>query len=107
VESAALATTDAVALSDAERLPVLEVGDDAAPDVEPGRLQIGVRPWAVVSVDGRPVGETPLAALTLRPGVYTARLVHPDYRPFSRRVTVKPGETSRLFVDLALDGIPR
>ena len=74
---------------------------------QPGRLQIGVRPWAAVTLDGRAVGETPLAPLALPPGVYTARLEHPDYLPLLRKVTVRPGETVRLQVDMGLDGIPR
>jgi len=82
--------------------------EEAAGSAEnPGRLQIGVRPWAMITIDGRPVGETPIAPLSLAPGVYTARLEHPEYRPLLRKVTVRPGETVRLKVDFGLDGIPR
>jgi hypothetical protein len=78
------------------------VEDDA-----PGRLQIGVRPWAVVRIDDRTIGETPVAPLALPPGVYTARFEHPDYQPLVRRVTVRPGETVRLQVDLGQDAVLR
>jgi serine/threonine-protein kinase len=71
----------------------------------PGRLRFAIAPWAEVSVDGVPLGATPLAELPLRPGTYTARLVHPDFRPFQRKVTIRPGETTALRVDLRLDGI--
>lgn len=74
---------------------------------ESGLLQIGVRPWAAVTIDGRPIGETPIAPLALAPGIYTARLEHPGYRPLVRKVTVHSGETVRLQVDLGLDGIKR
>ena len=84
-----------------------EAPEAAAEDDSPGRLQIGVRPWAVVRIDDRQVGETPLAPLELPPGTYTARLEHPSYQPFVRRVKVRPGETVRLQVDLGLDGIAR
>jgi hypothetical protein len=84
-----------------------EVAEAAVADDSPGRLQIGVRPWAVVRIDDRRVGETPLAPLELAPGTYTARFEHPDYQPFVRRVTVRPAETVRLQVDLGLDGIAR
>lgn len=84
-----------------------EAPEPAAEDDSPGRLQIGVRPWAVVRIDDRQVGETPLAPLELPPGTYTARLEHPSYQPFVRRVKVRPGETVRLQVDLGLDGIAR
>jgi serine/threonine-protein kinase len=71
----------------------------------PGRLRFAVTPWAEVSVDGVAVGETPRRELSLPPGSYTARLVHPDFRPFQRKVTIRPGETTPLTVDLRLDGI--
>jgi serine/threonine-protein kinase len=94
----------------------VHVGDaDVAPEAPaatveedlPGRLQIGVRPWASVSIDGRAMGETPLPPMALAPGVYTARLEHPGYRPYVRKVTVRSGETVRLQVDLGQDGIAR
>ena len=56
-------------------------------------------------MDGRPLGGTPLAQLPLPPGTYTARLVHPDFQPFLRKVTIRPGETTPLQVDLRLDAI--
>ena len=84
-----------------------EAPEPALEDDSPGRLQIGVRPWAVVRIDDRPVGETPLAPLELPPGTHLARLEHPDYQPLFRKVTVRPGETVRLQVDLRLDGIAR
>jgi eukaryotic-like serine/threonine-protein kinase len=84
-----------------------EVAEVVAPDDSPGRLQIGVRPWAAVRIDDRPIGETPLAPLELAPGTHTARLDHPDYQPLVRKVTVRSGETVRLQVDLRQDGIAR
>ena len=90
-----------------EDATVPEMAEAAAADDSPGRLQIGVRPWAVVRIDDRRVGETPLAPLVLPPGTYTARFEHPDYQPLMRKVTVRPAETVRLQVDLGLDGIAR
>jgi eukaryotic-like serine/threonine-protein kinase len=83
------------------------VAEAVVEDDTPGRLQIGVRPWAVVRIDERSVGETPLAPVELAPGVYTARLEHPDYQPLVRKVTVRAGETVRLQVDLGQDGVAR
>jgi hypothetical protein len=34
-------------------------------------------------------------------------LSHPDYQPYPRKVTIKPGETFRLVVDLPSDGVRR
>jgi serine/threonine-protein kinase len=81
--------------------------EPSAADDSPGRLQIGVRPWAVVRIDDRPVGETPMAPLELSPGTHVARLEHPDYEPLVRKVTVRAGETVRLQVDLGRDAVAR
>jgi hypothetical protein len=35
------------------------------------------------------------------------RFTHPDYQPLQRVITVRPGETSKLFIDFALDGIAK
>jgi eukaryotic-like serine/threonine-protein kinase len=79
-----------------------------APTPEPaGALLVVVRPWADVSVDGIPVGQTPLKEIPLEPGPHQVLLTHPDYRPFPRRISIRPGETFRLIVDLSVDGVRR
>ncbi len=78
----------------------------AAP-MEPGLLQLAVRPWAEVSIDGRLIGTTPLDRLSLTPGAHTVTLRHPAYEPLARTVTIRSGETARLVVDLAHEGRPR
>ena len=75
--------------------------------VADGALLVVVRPWADVSVDGVPRGQTPLGRIPLPPGPHAVLLTHPDYQPYPRRVTVRPGETLRLTVDLATDGVRR
>jgi serine/threonine-protein kinase len=70
-----------------------------------GTLQVGARPFAEVIIDGASVGTTPLGRLTLTAGTHTVRFLHPDYQPFSRRLTVKPGETTKFTLDWSLDGI--
>ncbi len=72
-----------------------------------GWLQVGVTPWADVSVDGTIVGQTPMPRIPLAPGVHDVLLIHPDFRPFPRRVTIRAGETHRLVVDLTSDGVRR
>ena len=84
-----------------------EIAEAPVRDETPGRLQIGVRPWGTVQIDGRPLGETPMAPLDLAPGVHTARIEHPGFQPLVRKVTVVAGETIRLQVDLAQDGVAR
>lgn len=73
----------------------------------PGALLVVVRPWADVSVDGVPVGETPLKEIPLEPGPHQVLLTHPDYQPYPRRVSIRSGETLRLVVDLSVDGVRR
>jgi eukaryotic-like serine/threonine-protein kinase len=72
-----------------------------------GALLVVARPWADVSVDGVPRGQTPLARISLPPGPHAVLLTHPDYQPYPRRLTIRPGETTRLTVDLATDGVRR
>jgi hypothetical protein len=72
-----------------------------------GFLQVGVTPWADVAVDGQLVGQTPMRPLSLAPGMHDVLLSHPDFQPFPRRVTIRPGETLRLIVDLTSDGVRR
>jgi serine/threonine-protein kinase len=70
-------------------------------------LVLAVQPWADVSIDGIPRGQTPLARLELAPGPHQVVLSHPDYQPWVRRIRVDAGETLRLRVDLRTDGIRR
>jgi hypothetical protein len=77
------------------------------PASEPGQLQIAVRPWAEVVVDGRGMGTTPLDKITLEAGPHVVLLRHPAYAELRRTVLVKPGDTVRLIVDLAKEGSPK
>jgi serine/threonine-protein kinase len=90
-----------VSAKSADEPPV--VAGEPAPTV--GHLQIGVVPWAEVSVDGVRVGTTPLAPVPLTAGTYTARLEHPDFKPLVRKVTIRPGQTTPLRFDLNQDAI--
>jgi serine/threonine-protein kinase len=64
-----------------------------------------VSPWADVTIDGEPVGQTPLSRLTLAAGPHTVLLTHPEYQPYPRKILVKSGEMARFTVDLAQDGV--
>jgi hypothetical protein len=79
----------------------------APPAPTEGLLKIGVRPYAEVYVDGRPLGSTPMRPVRLATGTYVVRLSHPSYRPLMRKVTIRAGETKTLEVDLTLDGVPK
>jgi hypothetical protein len=66
-----------------------------------------VRPWADVAIDGVVVGQTPLRSIPLSPGPHSVLLTHPEFQPYPRRVTIREGETLRLTVDLATEGVRR
>ena len=78
----------------------------STPQVD-GTLLVVARPWADVSVDGIPRGQTPLGRIPLPPGPHAVLLTHPDYQPYPRRVWIRPGETFRFTVDLTIDGVRR
>ena len=70
----------------------------------PGMLQVVVRPWAEVSVDGRLLGTTPMDRVSLSAGAHSLTLKHPAFEALTRSVTVRSGETTRLVVDFAVEG---
>jgi serine/threonine-protein kinase len=72
-----------------------------------GMLQIGVRPWAEVTVDGRNLGTTPLDRIPLGAGRHVVRLHHPAYQAVEKEVVVVSGETARLLFDFGAEGVPR
>ncbi|HET6898000.1 MAG TPA: protein kinase, partial [Vicinamibacteria bacterium] len=72
---------------------------------EPGQLQVAVRPWGEVSVDGRVIGTTPLDRFTLPAGKHVVRVRHPLYEVWERPVSIRPGETAKMVVDLPTQGV--
>ena len=73
--------------------------------VEPGQLQVAVRPWGEVSVDGRVIGTTPLDRITLPVGTHVLRVRHPLYELWERPVSIRSGETAKVVVDLPTQGV--
>jgi len=69
-----------------------------------GLLQIAVRPWGEVTVDGTLVGTTPLDKIPLAAGHHVVRVRHPAYEVLERRVSIQPGQTERLVLDLSSEG---
>jgi serine/threonine-protein kinase len=77
------------------------------PEPSPGTLLVVVRPWADVTVDGVVMGQTPLKQFPLTPGPHDVVLSNSDFQPFRRRVIIRSGQTFRLTVDLANEGVRR
>jgi eukaryotic-like serine/threonine-protein kinase len=72
----------------------------------PGTLVLNVKPWAEVTLDGRPVGRSP-RKIPLTPGPHTLLLNHPDFEPFRRVVTMRSGGILTLTVDLKDEAVRR
>ena len=101
--------SDASPPQPAATAPALVV-DARVPDLGPltvGTLQLTVVPPSEVTVDGRLVGTVSAQALTLPPGTHVVRILHPDYMPLQRVVTITPGTTFDLPLDLAEKAIRR
>lgn len=65
-----------------------------------GTLAVSVLPWANVVVDGKPVGSTPIRALTLKPGVHTVELIHEGlgkHETLTKRI--EPGRRQTIKLD--------
>jgi non-specific serine/threonine protein kinase len=65
-----------------------------------GEIEILVRPWGQVYVDGADRGSTPLRPVTVAPGRHEIVVHHPSFGKRRRVITVKAGETTRLSVDM-------
>jgi hypothetical protein len=64
-----------------------------SPAAEPGRLKINLLPYARVTVDGQPRGQTPVD-LALPAGAHQLALENPDTGQRSeRRIDIAPGQT--------------
>jgi serine/threonine protein kinase len=68
---------------------------------EPGTLVVSVVPWGDVTVDGRGVGTTPLAPISLPPGPHSVSVRNSELGASrSSSVTIKPGKPSSIRFDL-------
>jgi hypothetical protein len=76
------------------RVAVLEV---VAPD---GVLNVNARPWADVLIDGKAVGQTPLANIALRVGEHQITFRHPQLGERTERVVITAKGVNRIAVDL-------
>jgi hypothetical protein len=73
-------------------------------DVQPGSVSVNALPWASVSIDGAPVGDTPLANLALAAGPHDVVFKHPEFGERRVKVTVTAGTPLRVSTDLRSSG---
>jgi PEGA domain len=72
-----------------------------------GLIRVHVIPWGDVSVDGTAVATESLRSIRVSEGSHVVRVVHPDYQPLQRRVTVPADGVVTLTIDLADEAIRR
>jgi hypothetical protein len=70
-------------------------------EVPNGTLNINAAPWAEVFLDGRPLGETPLAHVSASAGRHEVILKHPQLGERTVTVDVPSGALRRVSVDLS------
>jgi eukaryotic-like serine/threonine-protein kinase len=63
-------------------------------------VNIDASPWAEVSIDGRPVGRTPLGPLPLALGDHEITFLNPAGSSDRQRVVVKPDGVTRVVGNL-------
>lgn len=68
----------------------------------PGKLMITCRPWAFVTIDNTPYGQTPLTGhIELLQGDHSVTLTNPEFpTPFTTTITIKPDEVTNLDANL-------
>lgn len=75
----------------------------AAPGATTGSVAIDSRPrGARITIDGRPIGQSPASVPGLSPGRHALRLELDGYKPLVTAFTVKAGETARVAVTLEI-----
>ena len=65
-----------------------------------GTVSINALPWADVTVDGRAIGTTPLANISLPIGTHEVVFQHPQLGEKRQSVQVKANTPSRIGIDL-------
>ena len=65
-----------------------------------GTLNINATPWATVSIDGTPYGETPLGNVSIVPGEHEIVFRHPQLGERRERVVVRPESVGRVAVNM-------
>ncbi len=76
-----------------------------------GFIRVHAYPWAKISIDGKPSGETPIdKPIELPDGSHTVKFDHPWYVPVERKVEVNggtPDNAQQVSIDFAKEKITR
>jgi serine/threonine-protein kinase len=80
---------------------------DSAPPVPRAYVQLIVVPWAEVTIGDKAMGRKSSEKIAVEAGEHVLVFEHPDYRPLRRKVSLLPGETLRVIVDLAEEAVKK
>ena len=78
---------------------------ETARGLESGSLSLLVVPASEVILDGESIGVVSLREIPLSAGPHAVRILHPDYEPLQRKLTILAGVTQKLVLDLSEKGI--
>ncbi len=84
--------------------PAASLPVEPAPD--PAFLSVSTWPWGTLSLDSRPLGDTPLLELPVPAGTHRVRIERDGFQPFERVITLAPGQHLKLS-GIALEERPR
>jgi eukaryotic-like serine/threonine-protein kinase len=84
-----------------DSVEVLIAENIETPPVPSGKIMIKSEPNTEVFINNRKISTTPLSDfISLDPGSYNLKLVHPDYPPYTRRIRVEADKTENLNLSL-------
>ncbi|RKG60076.1 serine/threonine protein kinase [Corallococcus sp. CA054B] len=84
--------------------PVRRVATPARRDLPKGKVEFRVRPFGMVSLDGKPLGQTPFAAVEATEGVHQVRVVNKELgKDVTRSFEVKAGQDNVFKLNLAAE----
>jgi hypothetical protein len=91
----------------ASRTVEIEPGEVRSITLDPrGPASFNASPWAEVFIDGRKVGDTPIANLQLPLGIREVTFRHPQYGERRMPVTVKGDSAAAISIDFTKPPVP-
>jgi len=83
----------------AEETPSAPTSTESADEASTGSLSVWAKPFAMVSVDGKTVGETPRRHVVLKPGSHTVELVGPNDQKRTKSIRIEAGKHKTIRID--------
>jgi serine/threonine-protein kinase len=105
---AASARPDSPPAPSAGQVPAAPPAVTPRPPPQPaasGTLLLLIVPESEVTIDGDSIGAVSNREVALAAGPHAVLILHPEYKPLPRKVTILPGAVTRLIVDLKEKGI--